>query len=582
MRNPFTRLPMYDFDDCYVTGAFYTPFQSSSFDRLWTGNNNWLTPRNVICNIFGDPEKTFKSRKLSKSGNHYYMSERDSREVNIGELKIKDKLIINPKSDGTFDAFYCTAEFNGNKDEVQITIPYKEFVKRNILPYLSSFNRNPDCPDKYIIMAFYQELLEGDDAKFLELPKRSGWQEGNEKIIFAFSGMVIPQLEKYYAPDLLERELLPTTKKLAESANELAKHLPKYWQYKLTFAITITSLLLYFYKEAGLTPDQLFIVEPKSESNAKVIISILKNKNYNNTVVHSLTECKTSLQQELNLINDGMAVFRDSSYIEDEKRRNAGLEVLLQDLNCRNGNETAGRHLIAVVSDNSGNISSEIPAYFLDFNGCRDIADDSELQKAIGEFEFSLINLLANSKRDENIVTWALSKTTNLNKAILNSEYHMTQRMIQTTIEILVEHHLISPDEKEQIIQYLRNAHYEGTNSNQAVSNEFRKLLSSYIEDGRIGIANQIGPPYFDLTKLMVFLDEGYINIMASTLDKCILPNMKITKKRNKLLQSLKECDKLYANNNYKRNVDVETAPGMTETVSVYSFPKDILTQTCR
>ena len=92
MRNPFNGLPMYDFDDYYDTGVFYNPFQFSCFDRLWTGNNNWLMPHNIFCNIFGDPEKTFKSRKMSKSGDRYYMSERDSREVNIGELKIKAKL----------------------------------------------------------------------------------------------------------------------------------------------------------------------------------------------------------------------------------------------------------------------------------------------------------------------------------------------------------------------------------------------------------------------------------------------------------------------------------------------------------
>lgn len=578
----FDSTNFYGADGYYDTGVFYNPFQFSSFDRIRTGNNNWLTPRSVIYNIFGEPEKIFKSRKLNKSGNRYYMSERNSREVNIGELKIKDKLIINPNPDGTFDAFYCTAEFNGNKEEIQITIPYKNFVKRNILPYLSNFTRNPDCPDKYIILAFYQELLGGVDAKFLELPKRSGWQECGEKVTFAFAGLVIPKLKKYYTPDILERKLFLTTKKLAEAANELAKHLPEFWQYKLLLAIRITSLLLYFYAEAGLTPDQLFIIEPKSESNAKVIISILKNKNCNNTVVHSLTECRTSLEQELNLMNDGLAVFRDSSYIEDAKRRNAGLEVLLQDLNCRNGNENASRHLTAIVSDNPGNISSEIPAYFLTLNGCTDINDDPELQQAVGEFEFSLINLLANFKRDENLVTRTLGKTAGLNKAIRNSEYYMTERMLRTSIEILVEYQLISPDEKEQMIQYLRNAHHEGANSNQAVVNEFRKLLSKCIEEGMIGIANQIGPPYFDSTKPMVFLDDGHINIMASTLDDCILVSMKTTKKRNKLLQALKACDKLYANNNYKRNVDVEVEPGITETVSVYSFPKDILTQTCR
>ena len=137
--------PSSSYNGYYDAGFGYSLcqcFQPNLFEQFWIGTNNFITPRSVIYNIFGDPEKTFRPRKLNKSGNRYYMSERDKREVNIGELKLKSKCFINPKPDGTFDAFYCKAELNGNTEEVHITIPYKDFVKRNILPYLSKFERS--------------------------------------------------------------------------------------------------------------------------------------------------------------------------------------------------------------------------------------------------------------------------------------------------------------------------------------------------------------------------------------------------------------------------------------------------------
>lgn len=79
----------------------------------------------------------------------------------------------------------------------------------------------------------------------------------------------------------------------------------------------------------------------------------------------------------------------------------------------------------------------------------------------------------------------------------------------------------------------------------------------------------------------MVLLDSNYINIMAPTIHTHILIHMRTTQKRNKLFRALMDCGKLYANNNYKRSVDVEVAPGVMETVSVYSFPKEILTPEC-
>ncbi len=563
-------------------GAWCPPFQYCQpyiFDQLPISGSNWLTPHMVIHNHISETHKDFQTRRLSKSGSRYYMRERNDREVFVGELKVKDKLIVNPRPDGTFDALYCTVEYNGKTDPVQIVIPHKEFTKRNFLHFLSGFQRNPDCPDKYITTAFCQELLDGDDTKFLTLPSRSGWAEcGDKAVTFASDKIVVPQLKRYYAPDILERKLVHTELKFADAADHLKKHLPQFWQYKLLLAIRITSLLLFFYAEAGLQPDHMIIIEPQSESNAKVGIALLKNKNCNSITVRSLTDCRTALQHELDLINDGVVVFRDTSYVEDLKRRSAGLEVLLQDLGCRNGNEDASRHLIVVVSDNAGALSTELPAYFLALDECADIQDIHGLQQAAGAFECALVDLLSNSDRHENLVTWALEETAFSNKTIHNSEYYMTQRMLRATVEILYSYDLMTLAEKMECARYLKMNHQEGMNSNQKISNEFRKMLSDAIECGAIGIANQIGPPFFDPSKCMVFVDAEHINIMASVLDNCILPLMKTTQKRNKLLQALKVCGKLYANNNFKRNVDVETAPGVTETVSVYSFPKEILT----
>ncbi len=562
-------------------GAWYPPsqyWQPYIYDQLPISGNSWLTPHMVIHNHISEVCKEFQTRRLSKSGSGYYVRERNDREVFVGELKVKDKLIVNPRSDGTFDALYCTVEYNGKTDPVQIVIPYKEFIKRNFLHCLSGFQRNPDCPDKYITMAFCQELLEGDDTKFLTLPSRSGWAERGDKATFASDKIVIPQLKSYYAADILERKLVHTELKFADAADHLKKHLPQFWQYKLLLVIRITSLLLFFYAEAGLQPDHMIIIEPQSESNAKVGIALLKNKNCSSITVRSLTDCRTALQHELDMINDGISVFRDTSYVEDLKRRSAGLEVLLQDLGCRNGNEDASRHLIAVVTDNPGALSTELPADFLCLDECADIQDIHGLQQAAGAFECALVDLLSNSDRHENLVTCALEKTAYLNKTISNSEYYMTQRMLRTTIEILYSYHLISSEECSKMIQFLKGSHYKGMDSNQKISNEFRKVLSDAVEHGHIGAVNQIGPPFFDPSKRMVFVDAEHINLMAAALDNYILPQMKTTQKRNKLLQALKACGKLYANNNFKRNVDVETAPGVTETVSVYSFPKEILT----
>lgn len=502
--------------------------------------------------------------------------------MRVGKIRLKDKLIVGQKPDGTFDALFCMIECDGVKESIAISILYKDFVRRNILPYIPFFPRNEDCSDKYIVMAFFRELLEGDDIKFLQLPQHSGWQEteGN-KTSFAASEIGIPKLKQYYSDDILKRKLIHTEKKLTDAAKALAKLLPESWKYKFLLSIRITSLLLYFYKLAGLTPDQMFIVEPKSESNAKTAIAILKNKNFSPNVC-PLTENKTNLQMELSGINDGIALFRGTSYAEDRKKLDAGLNFLLHDLQNCTRNEVISRHLTVILSDNPGNISSEFPAYFISLSDCPDIDNTNELKQAVGEFDYALIRLLTNADITENLVTNVLSQTTYLTKTEANSEYWMTWRLIQTTVDILFEYRLINSDENREIARFLKHHPHEGIDSAQYITNDFRHVISKCINSNIIGVANQKGAPYFDSKKPMVILDDKYINILAATVDNHILPLMKTTRKRNKLLSALKFCEKLYNNNNYKRNLYVEIAPGVTETVSVYSFTKNILTPKCR
>lgn len=557
---------------------YYQPYM---YDQFWI-NNSWYKPRNVIYNIYGEKEKTFEARKLRKSGDVYTITERNGREVRVGKMRLKDKFIVNQKSDGTFDALYCICEYDGNNEPIQIVIPYNEIVHRSVLPSIPFFPHNEDCPDRYIVLAFFRELLDGDDIKFLQLPQHSGWQESEgNKTSFASSEIVLPKLQKYYPNDILERKLISTEKKFAEAAEALAKLLPVSWQYKFLLSVRITSLLLYFYGLSGLTPDRMFIVEPNSESNAKAVIALMKNKNFSPNVC-PLAENKTNLQKELNSVNDGIAFFRDTSYAEDRKKLDAGLNVLLQDLHNCTGNEFKSRHLTVILSDNPGNISSEFPAYFISLSDCPDIDNTDELKQAVGEFESALIRLLTNSEIQENLVTNELRKKAPICKTLSNSDRYMSLRMLRATVEILHHYGVISLEEKHKISNYLMINRHEMPDTDQDITNCFRTVLSFLITSDKLGVANQVGPPYFDLDKPMIFFDSKYINIMATTLDKMILPHMTGTKKRNKLLTSLKACGKLYSNNNFKRTLDVEIAPGRIKTISVYSFPKDILTPKCR
>ncbi len=554
-------------------------YQGMIFDKLFF-NERLFDPPIVIKNTV-EKIKEFKASKLEKRNDCYYKRERNGREVEIGKLRIKNKFIVNQKEDGTFDAVFFTIEYDGCKEPRAVSIPYKDFAKRNILQYLPFLKRNEDCPDIYIVQAFYKEFADGDDLKFLQLPAHSGFQPPKDcRTSFASSDIVIPQLHSYYNKDILERTVVHTERKFADAAEALAKLLPSCWKDKLLLTVRVTSNLLFFYCLEGLYPDHMFVIETKSEPNAKTTAVFLNNKNPDLKLC-SLTTCKTELLNELHGINDGMSLFRDSSYIEEEKKRNECLNLLHKELHNWNS-FSSNRTLTAIITDSLSHYSEEFSAFMLSLEDCPNITDNDVLQKALFEFDAALIKLLSNSDITQNIVTEGLKSVRKIDELNFKEDYSMTQKMLLSTMNILKEYGLITPDEANHIENYIYSSNeHENVSSNEDIVNEFSKALSNRILVNNAIIFSQFNPPYFNPEGNSIVYDGKYINILKPFMNR-IVGEIRGTRRRNILLSALKDCGKLYATKNYKRDIDIAVAPDATKVFSVYSIDKSILSPICR
>ena len=551
-------------------------------NRLSFNPFGWTTPQNVVYQFVWPKEKSFTARQFIKRGTLIYLKDRSGREIFIMELEMLEIIIVNQHDDGTCDAILCRFKHSRSEKEVSVAIRYIDLIKSNINPSIAMIPRTPDCPEQYFALAFLHEIRECKNIRNLTLPTHSGWQEEEAKYMFYCCESIIPQLRQFYPTEILQRQLLPTDLALTEAAKKLAHHLPAFWKYKLLLAISIASVLLYFYSKDHLVPDQLFFVEAKNEFNARAATVILKNRIFHGTAACSLSESKTTLQREFRSINDGLALFRDTSYVEDHRRRNAAVDVLIQDLLL--GSDGESRHLTAVITNHSGHFSAEIPAYFLDLNDAPNIDDLDGLQQAVGEFHYALVCHLSNSDPKENIITKSQNLTKHMRRTESDSEHWMTKKMLQTTLELLSELQLLSGTEYREAVSYLKKGHYEGSTVAQAIVNECRAILSKMIDcPNGIRIVNQIGgPDYFSPDRPAFVLDKTYVNFTAATFDRYILRLLTTTQRRNKVLHALADCGYLYANNNFKRNLEIETAPGLAETFGMYSIPRSFLNKQAR
>ena len=543
-------------------------------------NSLWSNPSQVIYNIIMPAPKEFHVRQLYKQNGRQYVRERTGRNVHVGILNMKRSIIVNPREDGSFTAMLFTIEMNEEHEIFTVSIPFADIKKRNILPYLYAFRRNLDCPPEYITAAFYEELRDCL-PELMQLPTSPGWQMGLDRPFFASRNTMIPQLRKYYTLGVQKRELMDTMRDLRSAAMQLASSLPASWKYKLLLCVSAASILLPFLAESGLIPDHVIVAIPANPRNAGDLVRLVKNQEFRSTAVCPLTETKTKLQAELDLVNDGTFIIRDDTFVESKRKRADSMEILRQDL-CQERPDTR-RHLIVIVTDKPSNIPPELPALYLDFLDAPELVDAPRLQGLVGEFISALIKTISEMDETDNMLTRALQSSSVIRQTIRNQDTWAMQRILITTAEILRENGLISDDEMRDIRAFFKRYEHEKRDMNLSLTNEFLSVLSTQIEEGSISVFDQAGPPYYNPARNSVFLsDDGHINFNEETMNKLVLMHMNSTKRRNKVLSALNESGVLYANNGFQRNLRVELGPDKSDSFYFYSISQSCLSPGCQ
>lgn len=541
----------------------------------------WNQPRQYIFQISEKLLPEFRSRKIAKRSGRFIVTERNGRDVDVGVMSITDKYIVNPREDGTFDCFFFMIQYEGSEKKLPIQIPFKDMIRRNVLPYLHGFHRNPDCDDRYIVMAFFEEALDGDDTKFLSLPEHSGWNFDGNRRYFVSAGTRIPTLASYYATDISARKIIPTTKSLQEAANDLAAVLPQRLECRLMFAYSFSGLLLPDLIAAGYKPDKILQVSYDSELNAQCAEVLLSNRDCTAPVVSQLTDCKTVLGRELESTYDGTVIVRDSSFFEQRGKREAGTNVLMNDLQREQRLGQECRHMAAVITNSPGFYDSELPMLAVSLNGCLGECNLKDLHEKISVFHSAYINLMEMSSPENNLITTALKRAPQVPLSIRQQGCIGTDNILRVSLFILQEYSIVSPEENDALMKYIRSNAAANCDSGVEIINEFRAVLSAWLQQHQEIITPQMGPPYRKDRDTAVFVDEACINIVKPRFD-FIVARMKKTQRRNVVLAALKENGMLHCNNKYKRNLEVEVAPGVMETFKVYSVPKKFLTASCQ
>lgn len=466
------------------------------------------------------------------------------------------------------------------------TYDYDDFMSRRILKSMPLESRNPGVGNELFVESFYSSIKLCSNVKFFTIPERSGWILAEDKNIdFVSSDSVCPELEKFYSSDIKERVLVPTDRTFEEIIKEYSGLTMENWEKVLKIIIRVMGLLFPFFEGEGLKPDRIFVIESKDDKNAQEIISLVKTKNYDSTTVPLLTEYVTNIRSELQSINDGTVVFRDSELIEKNRERKNALEENYKVLQQCNGTENVSRKVVIIVTDIPGCIPEDYPAYYLSATDSMNIDDIRKVQRLSGEFDYSLIKfIIKNNDVAGNLIQNAVKAAKQIENEVGFEDESSSGIMMLATALFLRKLRIVSNSNLKSIIKWLKNDANCGAATSTAIIDSFSCAISSAIKSGALNVTKQFGPPYYDSNGQTVFVarDDMSINLEDDTLKNIIMPQIKMTNKKNKVCRALKEERLLYGTKDNKRDLKVSFKSGLEKRLRVYSFSLELLDSECQ
>ena len=344
---------------------------------------------------------------------------------------------------------------------------------------------------KYIFNKMVYDTPDNDKYSIIVTPPHAGWISVDQKDpVFAHYGLFHPKLYPYIVPEVRNRSLIKTDLPIQEIVQKYKAALPKHWKSKALVAVRVASLLLYYFQESDIRPDQMIVVETPGRICTQTAISLLKTSDYVHGGTPSIVLEKKDIDSVLQHTNDGLVLLEDTAANNEMTKLNHRLSMLERDITSTTGASDTTRHMIAILSEQPDRIIRTGAPLFISLS---DVACDSskinEIRQLSGQFDFALIRrireIYVDSKKDIDIAIEESKKIPVTNE---NEERINTIRAIHAAAVFLNKLDVLTSDEVDSILNWLTDENSNTFDTYVSITNDFIVTFNNLIRDGSIRV----------------------------------------------------------------------------------------------
>lgn len=455
-----------------------------------------------------------------------------------------------------------------------------DYIRERYHKSLREIMRYPGCT-KGQFNALVSFLLQTAPSLELTLFEHQGWVEyDNGKLAFACDHPNIPR--SLLSESVKRRKIAQPIHSQQEITDSWVKVYGNNPTTKFLGYYRIGSLLQHFFRNEGVNVKQFLIVEPSDKLDAKTLEELLATGDIINYPVTTLEAGKENVINEHCLVFDGIVLFKDDLFADEEKKRVDALKAITR-LTRNENNSDSGNGLTVVISNNAAYTATRLAAenvIVINSDGIEIDADADTIRETANDMDSLIINTVSSC-------AYEVKKFFTDSIPLLRSDVSEKVRVesVDTVVMIVAVElffrrflgfQMFDAATFNSFLSIIDCKTNRVMDANYAIENDFATILSDLIRSKIIVPKIKKRGLSFD-DNGHTFLIDGDRLYLPAQIIKLILTEMRTTHSLDSLMRTLKQTGALNSTDGNSHPVELHDSNGKHIRLYLYDISLEIL-----